>query len=127
MSAGDTLSLLMFASFILLIFSGYPVAWVLGGLAVLFTAIGIIARVDFGLDVFVNWDYSTLVAERMWSVMNNWVLVALPMFIYMGLMLDRSGVAQRLMKNLVQLFGGVRGGMAITVALVGILLGDLEQ
>jgi tripartite ATP-independent transporter DctM subunit len=122
MSAGDTLSLLMFVSFILLIFSGYPVAWVLGGLAVLFTAIGIIARVDFGLDVFVNWDYSTLIADRMWSVMNNWVLVALPMFVYMGLMLDRSGVAQRLMRNLVQLFGGVRGGMAVTVALIGILL-----
>ena len=122
MSAGDCLSLLMFISFILLIFSGYPVAWVLGGLAVLFTAIGIVARVDFGLDVFINWDYSTLVADRMWSVMNNWVLVALPMFIFMGLMLDRSGVAQRLMRNLVQLFGGVRGGMAITVALVGILL-----
>ncbi len=122
MSAGDSLSLLMFVSFILLIFSGYPVAWVLGGLAVLFTAIGIIARVDFGLDVFIDWNYSTLVADRIWSVMNNWVLVALPMFIYMGLMLDRSGVAELLMKNLVQLFGGIRGGMAITVVLVGILL-----
>ncbi len=122
MSAGDSLSLLMFVSFILLIFSGYPVAWVLGGLAVLFTAIGIIARVDFGLDVFIDWNYSTLVADRIWSVMNNWVLVALPMFIYMGLMLNRSGVAERLMKNLVQLFGGIRGGMAITVVLVGILL-----
>jgi tripartite ATP-independent transporter DctM subunit len=54
--------------------------------------------------------------------MNNWVLVALPMFIFMGLMLDRSGVAERLMINFVRLFGGVRGGMAVTVALIGILL-----
>lgn len=122
MSSGDTLSILMFLSFIVLIFSGYPVAWVLGGLAVLFTAIAIIAQVDFGLPVFVNWDYSTLVVDRIWSVMNNWVLVALPMFIFMGLMLDRSGVAQRLMKNLVVLFGGIRGGMAITVILIGIML-----
>ena len=122
MSPGDTLSILMFLSFIVLIFSGYPVAWVLGGLAVLFTAIAIIAQVDFGLAVFVSWDYSTLVVDRIWSVMNNWVLVALPMFIFMGLMLDRSGVAQRLMKNLVILFGGIRGGMAITVILIGIML-----
>lgn len=122
MSGGDTLSILMFLSFIILIFSGYPVAWVLGGLAVLFTAIAIIAQVDFGLPVFLNWNFSTLVADRIWSLMNNWVLVALPMFIFMGLMLDRSGVAQRLMKNLGLLFGGVPGGMAITVILIGVML-----
>lgn len=122
MPIGDILSILMFVSFILLIFTGFPVAWVLGGLAVIFTAIGIIANVDFGLPVYVDWNYSTLVAERIWSLMNNWVLVALPMFIFMGLMLDRSGVAKRLMKNMAQLFGGIRGGMAVTVALIGILL-----
>lgn len=122
MSAGDILSLAMFVAFILLIFSGFPVAWVLGGLAVLFTAIGIVARVDFGLPVFVNWDYASLAVDRIWNVMNNWVLVALPMFIFMGLMLDRSGIAQRLMTDFVRLFGGVRGGMAVTVALIGILL-----
>lgn len=122
MDAGDILSILMFALFMALIFTGFPVAWVLGGLAVLFTAIGIIARVDFGLPVFVDWDYSTLVVDRIWDVMNNWVLVALPMFIYMGLMLDRSGIAQRLMADLVRLFGGIRGGLAVTVAVIGILL-----
>lgn len=122
MSAGDLLSTLMFAAFILLIFTGFPVAWVLGGLAVIFTAIGIIARVDFGLPVFVNWDYAQLTVDRIWDIMNNWVLVALPMFIFMGLMLDRSGVAHRLMNNFVRLFGGIRGGMAVTVALIGVLL-----
>lgn len=122
MFGSDALSILMFLSFILLIFSGYPVAWVLGGLAVLFTAIAIIAQVDFDLPVFVSWNFSTLIADRIWSVMNNWVLVALPMFIFMGLMLDRSGVAQRLMKNLGLVFGGVRGGMAITVILIGVML-----
>lgn len=122
MSSGDILSLLMFGSFILLIFSGFPVAWVLGGLAVIFTAIGIVLRVDFHLPIAMDWDYSLLVVDRIWNVMNNWVLVALPMFIFMGLMLDRSGVAQRLMTNFVRLFGGVRGGMAVTVALIGILL-----
>ncbi len=122
MSAGDILSLLMFGSFILLIFSGFPVAWVLGGLAVLFTALGIVLKIDFDLPIAMDWGYSSLVVERSWDVMHNWVLVALPMFIFMGLMLDRSGVAQRLMDNFVKLFGGVRGGMAITVAIIGILL-----
>jgi len=60
--------------------------------------------------------------DRIWDIMNNWVLVALPMFVFMGLMLDRSGVAQRLMINVARLFGGIRGGMAVTVALIGILL-----
>ena len=122
MSAGDVLSVLMFVAFIGLIFSGFPVPWVLGGLAVVFTALGVIAQVDLGLPVFVSWDYSTLVVDRIWDIMNNWVLVALPMFVFMGLMLDRSGVAQRLMINVARLFGGIRGGMAVTVALIGILL-----
>ena len=112
----------MFIAFILLIFTGFPVAWVLGGLAVLFTAIGIILKIDFGLPVVIDWDYSSLVVDRIWDVMNNWVLVALPMFIFMGLMLDRSGVARRLMTNFSRLFGGVRGGMALSVAFIGILL-----
>ena len=122
MSAGDILSLTMFAAFIVLIFSGFPVAFVLGGLAVVFTAIAIVAQVDFGVPVFVSWDYATLSVDRIWSVMNNWVLVALPMFVFMGLMLDRSGIAQRLMTDFVRLFGGVRGGLAVTVAIIGILL-----
>jgi len=122
MSVGDYLSIAMFISFILLIFTGFPVAWVLGGLAVLFTAIGIILKIDFGLPVVIDWDYSSLVVDRIWDVMNNWVLVALPMFIFMGLMLDRSGVARRLMTNFSRLFGGVRGGMALSVAFIGILL-----
>ena len=122
MSVGDYLSIAMFIAFILLIFTGFPVAWVLGGLAVLFTAIGIILKIDFGLPVVIDWDYSSLVVDRIWDVMNNWVLVALPMFIFMGLMLDRSGVARRLMTNFSRLFGGVRGGMALSVAFIGILL-----
>ena len=122
MSAGDILSIMMFLAFIGLIFTGFPVAWVLGGLSVLFTALGIFLHVDFQLPILVSWDYTSLTVDRIWDVMNNWVLVALPMFIFMGLMLDKSGVAERLMQNLVKLFGSVRGGLAITVAVVGVLL-----
>ena len=122
MEINEILAIAMFAGFILLLFSGFPVAWVLGGLAVLFTTISILS--DTYLDTFIGVDinYTGLVVDRIWDLMTNWVLVALPMFIFMGLMLDRSGIAGQLMTNFVRLFGRVRGGMAITVTLIGILL-----
>ena len=122
MEAREFLALAMFGLFIGLIFTGFPVAWVLGGLAVLFTALAIVFERDLGLYTGVDWSYSSLVVERIWSIMDNWVLVALPMFILMGLLLDRSGIAGELMRNIARLFGRVRGGLAITVALIGILL-----
>ena len=122
MELREWLAIAMFISFIVLIFTGFPIAWVLGGLAVLFTALGIVAERDFGIFTGVDWNYASLVVDRSWSVMNNWVLVALPMFIFMGIMLDRSGVASDLMVNMSRLFGRVRGGLAVTVALIGILL-----
>ena len=122
MSAAEWLSVAMFFSFILLIFTGFPVAWVLGGLAVLFTALGIIAQVDLGWSVSMSWDYSTLVADRIWDVMNNWVLVALPMFILMGILLEKSGLAGRLLENLARLLQRVPGGLALSVTAIGVLL-----
>ncbi len=122
MSFSDGLVVAMFASFVLLIFTGYPVAWVLGGLAVFFTAIAVIAEVDFGVATGADWAYASLSVDRIWDLMNNWVLVALPMFIFMGLMLDRSGVASDLMTNFARLFGRVRGGLAVTVTVIGVLL-----
>ena len=121
-SAGDWLSVAMFISFIVLIFTGFPVAWVLGGLAVVFTAIGIIAEIDFGWPVTMSWEYSALVVDRIWDVMNNWVLVALPMFILMGIMLEKSGLAGRLLENLATLLERVPGGLAISVTTIGVLL-----
>jgi tripartite ATP-independent transporter DctM subunit len=120
--AREWLAVAMFLSFIALVFTGFPVAWVLGGLAVFFTAAGIIAQRDLAIHTGVDWAYSSLSVERMWNVMDNWVLVALPMFITMGILLDRSGVAADLMSNVSRLFGRVRGGLAVTVALIGILL-----
>lgn len=122
MELREWLAVAMFASFIALIFTGFPIAWVLGGLAVFFTALAIIAERDLGIFTSVDWNYTSLVVDRSWDVMNNWVLVALPMFIFMGVMLDRSGAASDLMINVSRLFGRVRGGLAVTVALIGILL-----
>lgn len=122
MSINDVLSLLMFMSFVGLILTGFPVAWVLGGLSVLFTAIAIVLEVDLGFSLSVDWAYASLSVNRIWEVMKNWVLVALPMFVFMGLMLERSGIASDLMVNLGRIFSRVRGGLAVTVTLVGLLL-----
>ncbi len=122
MPANEILALLMFLSFIGLVFTGFPVAWILGGLSVLFTALAIVLEVDFNIPIGMGWDYTSLTVDRVWNVMENWVMVALPMFIFMGLLLDRSGIANQLMISFSRLFGGIRGGLAITVTLIGLLL-----
>ncbi len=122
MSPNEILAILMFIGFIASVFTGYPVAWLLGGLAVLFTALAIILEVDFQVPVGVDWAYTSITVDRIWNVMENWVMVALPMFIFMGLLLDRSGIASRLMTSFSRLLGPVRGGLAITVTLIGVLL-----
>ena len=68
----------------------------------------------------MDWSYTSLTVERIWDVMENWVMVALPMFILMGLLLDRSGIANQLMHSFARLFGNLRGGLAVTV--IGLLL-----
>ncbi|MBI2312414.1 MAG: TRAP transporter large permease subunit [Betaproteobacteria bacterium] len=122
MKYNEILAILMFVSFIGLLFTGYPVAWVLGGLAIFFTAIAWGSDLLFGTFTGVDWAFTSGVVDRIWDVMKNWVLVSLPMFIYMGIMLDRSGIAEQMMDNFVKLFGRMKGGMAIVVAIIGILL-----
>ncbi len=116
------MAIAFFVAFIALIFSGYPIAWIMGGLAILFTGIGVLS--DTYLDTFfgVDWGYTSIAVTRIYAVMNNWVLVALPMFVFMGIMLDKSGIAEDLMNDLTKLFGRTRGGLAVTVVIVGILL-----
>ncbi|SDR45676.1 TRAP transporter large permease subunit [Pseudovibrio sp. Tun.PSC04-5.I4] len=125
----EKLVIAMFLSFIALLFSGYPVAWVLAGVGVGFCGLAYLFDNDLmvwtGLEsTFTGLDYLTLGAtvNRVYATMSNAVLVALPMFIFMGLMLDESGVAERLMNAMQKLFGTVRGGLAITVTLIGIIL-----
>ena len=122
MPMNELLAIAMFISFIGLVFSGFPVAWLLGGLAVMFTALAIVLEADFNLATGVDWDYTSLTVERIWNVMENWVMVALPMFILMGLLLDRSGIARDLMNSFARLFGSLRGGLAVAVAVIGLLL-----
>lgn len=114
----------MLSSFILLIFTGYPVAWILAGVSIFFSLFAILASDWFGLDTYflTDWRIFGIVVQRIYDQMTKWVLVALPMFIFMGLMLERSGVAERLMLNFVNLFGRFRGGLGMAVILIGILL-----
>lgn len=122
MEISDYLVISMFLTFIGLLFTGFPIAWVLGGTAVIFTGVGMLA--DQYLDAFTGIDYLvfSMSINRIYRLMYNWVLVALPMFIFMGIMLDRSGIAERMMKSMQNLFGKVRGGLAVTVCLIGIIL-----
>ncbi|MEN8892096.1 TRAP transporter large permease subunit [Planktotalea arctica] len=125
----EKLVIAMFLTFIALLFTGFPVAWTLAGVGVAYC--GVAYLFDSGA---MNWtgleetltglDYLTLgaVVNRIYATMSNAVLVALPMFIFMGLMLDESGVAERLMTSMQKLFGTVRGGLAITVTMIGIIL-----
>jgi tripartite ATP-independent transporter DctM subunit len=122
MEINEVLAILMFVSFIGLLFAGFPVAWTLGGIAIVFAAISIALDTYFDTFIGVDWAYVSLIIDDLWNTMQNWVLVALPMFIFMGLMLDRSGIAEQMMHSFTQMFGRMRGGLALTVAVIGILL-----
>lgn len=122
MPASEYLALAMLIAFIGMVFTGIPVAWILAGLAVLFTAIAIIFNVDFQIPVSVDWAYTSITIERVYSVMESWVLVALPMFIFMGFLLDKSGIANQLMTSLARMFGRINGGLALSIAIIGVLL-----
>ena len=71
MSVREGLAVAMFIAFIIGILTGFPVAWVLGGVAVLFTAIAIIVETDLGIYTGVDWSYASLVADRIWNLMDN--------------------------------------------------------
>lgn len=122
MEVNEILVIAMFLTFIAFLFTGIPVAYVLAGVGILYGFLGYLS--DMHLDTITGLDLNVLglVVSRIFTLMENWVLVALPMFIFMGLMLDRSGVAERMMLSMQELFGRVRGGLAITVTLIGVIL-----
>ena len=122
METNEILVISMFLTFIAALFTGIPVGYVLAGVGVLYGFIGYLADIYLGTITGLDLNTLGLVVARIFSLMENWILVALPMFIFMGLMLDKSGVAERLMLSMQDLFGKVRGGLAVTVMLIGIIL-----
>ena len=107
------LAIALFFSFITLIFYGFPVAWTMGGLGVIFIIISMLSDSLFDTFYGVDWGFASMVVYRLYGVMANWVLVALPMFIFMGIMMDKSGIAEDLMTDLSKLFGRTRGGLSV--------------
>ena len=106
---------IMFGSLVVFLLLGYPAAFSLGAVGLIFALIGI----EFGL--FVP-DFLQALPERVYGVMSNDTLLAIPFFTFMGLVLERSGMAEDLLDTIGQLFGTVRGGLAYAVIFVGALL-----
>ncbi|WP_218563899.1 TRAP transporter large permease subunit [Marinospirillum perlucidum] len=112
---GEILSVLMFFGIIAVLMLGYPVAFSLAGVSLMFAGLGYL----FG--AFDPSNFSSL-ASRYVGVMLNEVLVAVPLFIFMGMMLERSGIAEKLLITMGRLFGSLRGGLGLSVIVVGALL-----
>ena len=100
----------MFLSLMLLLLMGYPVAFTSGAIALVF---GII---------FLGVDFFTLLPLRIWGILTNFTLLAVPLFIFMGVILDRSGIAENLLETMGKLCGKLKGGLAISVVIVGAML-----
>ncbi|MCB1520055.1 MAG: TRAP transporter large permease subunit [Hyphomicrobiaceae bacterium] len=111
----DVLSIALLVSVCAAMMIGYPVAFTLAGVSVLFAFIGA-ALGAFDL-IFLN-----AIPSRIYGVMGNENLVAVPLFVFMGVMLERSRIAEELLTTMGQCFGSLRGGLAISVTLVGTLL-----
>jgi tripartite ATP-independent transporter DctM subunit len=106
---------IMFAALVVFLLLGYPVAFSLAAVGLIFGFIGI----EVGL---FRPDFLQALPERIYGIMNNDVLLAIPFFTFMGLILERSGMAEDLLDTIGQLFGTVRGGLAYAVIFVGALL-----
>lgn len=112
---GQVLALCMFFAVVGVLMFGFPVAFSLAGVSLAFAGIGYLAG------VFDPSNFTSL-APRYIGVMTNEVLVAVPMFIFIGMMLERSGIAERLLITMGRLFGSLRGGLGFSVVIVGALL-----
>lgn len=106
----EILAIVLFICIFILILSGYPVAFTLGGLSIL-----------FGL-AFLGPDFFNFLPSRIMGTVTNVVLLAVPLFIFMGIMLEKSGLAESLLETMAMLFGSIKGGLAISVVIVGALL-----
>ena len=108
-------SVLLFFSVILLLMAGFPVAFTLGGVALIFAGIGLMTgNFDAG--------YLNALPSRLYGTMTNETLMAVPLFIFMGITLEKAKIAEDLLETMSALFGDFRGGLAISVILVGMLL-----
>lgn len=111
----ELMAILLFVSICVALMAGYPVAFTLAGVSLLFAGIGALTGTfDAG--------YLSALPNRLFGIMNNQTMLAVPLFVFMGVMLERSRVAEDLLESMSRLFGTLRGGLAISVCVVGALL-----
>ena len=113
---------IMFASLIVFLLVGYPVAFSLAANGLMFFVIGVALAPHSGGSITLDWPLLAALPERDWAVLSNDTLLAIPFFTFMGIVLERSGMAEDLLDTIGQLFGPVRGGLAYAVIFVGALL-----
>ncbi len=102
--------IIMFVVLIVLLLMGYPVAFTLGAVALVFGSL------------FLGLDHFTLLPLRIWGIMTNFTLIAVPLFVFMGVVLDRSGLAEELLETMGKLCGRLNGGLALSIVMVGAML-----
>ncbi len=115
MPFAEILAIVMVAAVIVTLMAGYPVAPTLAGISLAFAVLG-------HLTGAMNIGILGALPQRMFGIMTNEVLLAIPLFIFMGVMLERSRIAEDLLENMARLFGPLRGGLGISVVIVGVLL-----
>jgi tripartite ATP-independent transporter DctM subunit len=113
---------IMFAALVLFLLLGYPVAFSLAANGLLFFIIGVELAPYSGGEITLSWPLLQAMPERVFQTMANETLLAIPFFTFMGLILERSGMAEDLLDTIGQLFGTVRGGLGYAVIFVGALL-----
>ncbi|MCZ6808326.1 MAG: TRAP transporter large permease subunit [Proteobacteria bacterium] len=111
----EWVALFLFLSVIILLLAGFPVAFSLGGTALIFAFVGVIGG---GFEA----PFLSALPSRIFGIMSNETLVAVPLFVFMGVTLERARIAEELLDTLSSLFGSLRGGLGISVMLVGMLL-----
>ena len=113
---------IMFGSLIIFLLLGYPVAFSLAANGLLFFAIGVWLAPWSAGNITLDWSLLGTMPQRVWGTMSNDTLLAIPFFTFMGIVLERSGMAEDLLDTVGQLFGPIRGGLAYAVIIVGALL-----
>ena len=113
---------IMFASLVVFLLLGYPVAFSLAANGLLFFVIGVELAPLSNNTITLDWSLLGTMPARLWGVMSNETLLAIPFFTFMGIVLERSGMAEDLLDTVGQLFGPIRGGLAYAVIFVGALL-----
>jgi TRAP-type mannitol/chloroaromatic compound transport system permease large subunit len=113
---------IMFASLVFFLLLGYPVAFSLAANGLMFFAIGVWLAPLSGGEITLDWPLLGNLPRQLWGILSNETLLAIPFFTFMGIILERSGMAEDLLDTIGQLFGPIRGGLAFAVILVGALL-----